>query len=45
MSLEAFNTFLASNPEAIEKVKACATYAEVAVIAKQNGIEISPGQL
>ena len=45
MSLEAFSTFLESNPEALEKVKACANHAEVAAIAKANGIDVSPAEL
>ena len=45
MSLEAFNTFLASNPEATEKVKACSNHAEVVAIAKANGIDLSAAEL
>ena len=45
MSLEAFSTFLASNPEAAEKVKSCSNYAEVSAIAKQNGIDVSAAEL
>ncbi len=45
MSLEAFNTFLESNPEALEKVKACSNHAEVAAIAKANGIDVSAAEL
>ena len=45
MSLEAFTTFLESNPEALEKVKACSNHAEVAAIAKANGIDVSPAEL
>ena len=45
MSLEAFNTFLSSNPEALEKVKACANHDEVAAIAKANGIDVSGAEL
>ena len=45
MSLEVFNTFLESNPEIVEKVKACANHGEVVAIAKANGIDVSPAEL
>jgi len=45
MSLEAFNTFLSSNPEVFEKVKACSNHAEVAEIAKANGINVTAAEL
>jgi len=45
MSLETFKAFLASNPEVVEKVKACSDHAEVSAIAKQNGIDVSPAEL
>ncbi len=45
MSLDAFNTFLSSNPEALAKVKACSNHAEVAAIAKANGIDVTPAEL
>ena len=45
MSLETFKAFLASNPEVVEKVKACSDHAEVSAIAKQNGIDVSAAEL
>ncbi len=45
MSLEVFTTFLESNPEAAAKVKACSNHAEVAAIAKANGIDVSGADL
>ncbi len=45
MSVEAFTTFLESNPEELEKVSACKTYAEVSAIASNNGIEVTPYEL
>ena len=45
MSLEAFRTFLESNPEALEKVKACSNHDEVAAIAKANGIDVSGAEV
>ncbi len=45
MSLESFNNFLASNPEVLEKVKACSDNAEILEIASQKGFSISAGDM
>ena len=45
MPLETFKAFLASNPEVVEKVKACSDHDEVSAIAKQNGIDVSVAEL
>ena len=45
MSLEAFDKFLASNPEATEKVKTLTSYAEVAEFAKKNGFDVSAAEI
>jgi len=45
MSLEAFDKFLASNPEATEKVKTLSSYAEVAEFAKKNGFDVSASEI
>lgn len=45
MSVQAFSEFLDSHPDIATKVSSCATYDEVAVIAKANGFEITGAEL
>ena len=45
MSVQAFSDFLNSNPDIASKVASCATYDEVAVIAKANGFNVTGAEL
>ena len=45
MSVKAFSDFLDSHPDIATKVASCATYDEVAVIAKENGFDVTGAQL
>ena len=45
MSVEAFSAFLNSNPDIASKVAACATFDEVAAIAKANGFSVTGAEL
>ena len=45
MSVAAFVDFLNSNPDVASQVGACATYDEVAAIAKANGFSVTGAQL
>ena len=45
MSVEAFAEFLNSKPEIASKVASCATFAEVAEIAKANGFSVTGADL
>ena len=45
MSVQAFSDFLNSNPDVASKVASCATYDEVALIAKANGFSVTGAEL
>lgn len=45
MSVKAFSEFLDSHPDIATKVSACATYDQVAEIAKANGFQITGAEL
>ena len=45
MTVKAFSEFLDTHPDVAAKVASCATYDEVAAIAKQNGFDVTGAQL
>ena len=45
MSVQSFISFLDENPEIATKVAGCPTFDDVAVIATQNGFEITGAEL
>jgi predicted ribosomally synthesized peptide with nif11-like leader len=45
MSLQAFISFLDENPEIASKVAACPTFDDVAIIANQNGFDVTGAEL
>jgi len=45
MSIQLFTSFLDENPEIAAQVAACSTFDDVAVIATQNGFEITGAEL
>jgi len=45
MSVKAFSDFLDSNPDIASKVASCATYDQVAEIAKANGFDLTGAEL